>query len=263
MHRATQIFLDARFLCLLIVGVSGSATIFTAQPSGTFTRTGDMTAARSFHTATLLPNGKVVVSGGSKDSRSSLASAELYDPRSETFRPTGDMATGRRGHTSTLLPDGRVLIGGGYSGPATVTASAELFDPSSGTFTATGAMDTGRVGHTAIVLSNGKVLVVGGYGASGYPNVAAPELYDPVTGIFTAAGPYVGRGGCDFCAPATLLADGRVLFPGQYPAQLYDAVSNSFRPGGNDDLRSLHGHSADERKSSVRWWRANRQVVQC
>jgi hypothetical protein len=93
-------------------------------------------------------------------------------------------------------------------------------------------MDMARVGHTAILLSNGKVLVVGGYGASGYPNVAGAELYDPVTGIFAAAGPYVGRGGCDFCAPATLLADGRVLFPGQYPAQLYDAVSNAFRPGG-------------------------------
>jgi hypothetical protein len=231
MRRATQTLLDARFLCLLIVGVSGGATVF-AQPSGTFTRTGDMTAARSFHTATLLPDGRVVVAGGSTDSRSSLTSAELYDPRSGTFRPTGDMTTGRRGHTSTLLPDGRILLAGGYSGPGTPAASAELFDPSSGTFKATGAMETARVGHTAIVLSNGKVLVVGGYGTSGYPNVAAAELYDPLTGTFTAAGPYVGRGGCDFCAPATLLADGRVLFPGQYPAQLFDASSNSFSADG-------------------------------
>src|SRR6185436_10808944 len=51
-------------------------------------------------------------------------------------------------------------------------------------------------------------------------------------GTFSAAGAYVGRGGCDFCAPAVLLADGTVLFPGQSPAQVYDPVSNTFSPSG-------------------------------
>jgi hypothetical protein len=61
-----------------------------------------------------------------------------------------------------------------------------------------------------------------------YPNVAPAELYDPVSGTFASAASYVGRGGCDFCAPSVLLADGTALFPGQYPAQLYDPPSDVF-----------------------------------
>ena len=74
--------------------------------------------------------------------------------------------------------------------------------------------------------------MVGGYGAPGYPDLAPAELYDPISGTFSAGGVYVGRGGCDFCAPATLLADGTVLFPGQHPAQIYDPVTNTFSVAG-------------------------------
>jgi hypothetical protein len=76
------------------------------------------------------------------------------------------------------------------------------------------------------------VLIVGGYGANSYPNIAPAELYDPVTGTFAAAGTYVGRDGCDFCAPSVALSDGSVLFPGQYPAQLYHPANDVFSPIG-------------------------------
>jgi hypothetical protein len=89
-----------------------------------------------------------------------------------------------------------------------------------------------RGGHTAILLPTGKVLIVGGYGTHSYPDIAPAELFDPASETFSAAGAYVGRGGCDFCAPSILLPDGTVLFPGQYPAQLYDPATDSFRPGG-------------------------------
>ena len=218
--------LHAGFVALLILGAAASATIATAQVAGTFTRAGDMTTARSNHTATLLPDGKVLIAGGD-----GLASAELFDPATGTFSRTGDMAVARRGHTATLLADGRVLIAGG--GPAgEPVARAELYDYSTGTFTATGSMITPRGWHTAILLPNGKVMMVGGNGTAGYPTTAAAELYDPATGMFTASGSYVALGACDFCAPATLLSDGKVLFAGQYPAQLYDPVSDSFSPTG-------------------------------
>ena len=73
--------------------------------------------ARDFHTATLLPNGKVLVAGGANGS-GFLASAELYDPATGTWSATGSLNTARYQHTATLLADGKVLVvgGGGNSG---------------------------------------------------------------------------------------------------------------------------------------------------
>jgi hypothetical protein len=236
-HKVFNVPFRRHVLLLLVMEAFAGATIATAQSSGMFTRTGNMTTARSFHTATLLPSGKVFVAGGTQSTALSggsviLASADLYDPDAGAFSPAGDMTTARRMHTSTLLADGRVLIAGGWGASGGAVASAELYDPSTGNFTATGNMITARGDHTAILLPTGKVLMVGGYGTAGFPNVAPAELYDPASGTFIATGPYVGRGGCDFCAPATLLPDGTVLFPGQYPAQLYDPIRDTFRAAG-------------------------------
>jgi hypothetical protein len=179
----------------------------------------------------LLPDRRVLIAGGGSGNNSILTSTEIYDPDTGTFRAAASMTVARRMHTATLLPDDRVLIVGGY-GAGGALASAELFDPGTGTFTPTGSLNSARGGHTAILLSTGKVLIVGGYGWNTFPNVAAAELYDPVSGTFASAGSYVGRGGCDFCAPSVLLSDGAVLFPGQYPAQIYDATRDAFGPIG-------------------------------
>ena len=96
-----------------------------ARGANTFTSTSPLATARYLHTATLLPNGKVLVAGGYGNS-GSLASAELYDPATGTWSATGPLATARREHTATLLPNGKVLVGGyGNSGSL---ASAELYD---------------------------------------------------------------------------------------------------------------------------------------
>ena len=88
--------------------------------TGTFTPTGNMTAARSNHTATLLPDGRVLIAGGvavdyvyGVSDASDWANAELYDPSTGTFAATANMTTPRSDHIATLLPDGRVLIVGG------------------------------------------------------------------------------------------------------------------------------------------------------
>ena len=85
-----------------------------------------MSIARDWNTATLLADGRVLVSGG--DSPGTAATAELYDPDSGSFTRTGSMSSGREGQTATLLPDGRVLITGGHVG-STSTAGAELYKP--------------------------------------------------------------------------------------------------------------------------------------
>jgi WD40 repeat protein len=86
------------------------------------------------HTATLLPNGKVLVAGGTAASNG--RAAELFDAPSGTWSFTGYLNTPHSGHTATLLPDGKVLVAGGVNDE---TASAELYDSVTGTWTVTGA----------------------------------------------------------------------------------------------------------------------------
>jgi hypothetical protein len=96
--------------------------------TGKFTSTGSMTDSRRWHTATLLLNGRVLLSGGWKSSSASLSSAESYDPASGTFSAATSMKVARCLQTATLLPDGRVLVSGGEDGSAS-TATAELYQP--------------------------------------------------------------------------------------------------------------------------------------
>ena len=91
-----------------------SAVIYDPT-AGTWSVTGSMGADREDFTATLLPNGKVLVAGGFSNSSFSN-SAELYDPATGTWSVTGALARGRTGHTATLLPNGKVLVAGGFWG---------------------------------------------------------------------------------------------------------------------------------------------------
>lgn len=183
--------------------------IFGAAPTAgaAFATAPAMGTPRSGHTATLLPDGKVLVAGGF-DGAAYLSTAEIYDPFKRTFAATGSMAVPRSAHTALLLPNGKVLIAGGFNG-ATLS-SAELYDPVSRTFTATGSMSAARSSHTATLLQNGKVLVAGGAGDAG--SLAAAELYDPSgAGTFASA---ASMGTARARHTATLLASGNVLIAG-------------------------------------------------
>ena len=157
--------------------------------TGTFTATGSMADPRGNHTAILLADGRVLITGGTGDGTTSHASAELYDPKTGTFTATGSMAA-RTFHDATKLGDGRVLVTGGdpagwlYDGP--FLASADIYDPKTGTFTETGSMASRRTYHTATLLADGRVLVTAGYGDTG--PLASAEIYDPKTGTFAPTG---------------------------------------------------------------------------
>jgi hypothetical protein len=110
---------------------------------GVVSRIQDMTASRAAHTATLLPDGRVLITGG----LTGLASTEIFDPTTETFTPAGNLSVARAGHSATLLSNGKVLIAGGYNG--SYLASAELYDPVAKRFTPASAMTAARSGHVA------------------------------------------------------------------------------------------------------------------
>jgi hypothetical protein len=172
--------------------------------------TGKMLTARSEDTATLLTNGKVLITGGLGGV--ALATAELYDPTTQTFSATGSMATARNYHTATLLTTepntGNVLVAGGNS----KNAVAELYDPVMGGFSTTSAMTSTRQRHTATLLSDGTVLMAGGSEFDSNVDIlGAAELFDPNSGTFTGTG---GMLTPRIVHTATLLKDGTVLVTG-------------------------------------------------
>src|SRR5262249_28387836 len=238
-----------------------------------WTYTGSLNVARSGHTATLLPNGKVLVVGGSDTAElydpaagkwiltgnpnvggcATLLTtgkvllvgdggrAELYDPATETFTITGNMNEQASCYTATLLPNGQELITPFFFSNGPVSATPELSDPPTGTFTSTGRFADNAadqsMDYTAALLPNGKVLIA----------VPIAQLYDPVSGTFSLTGPMIapferyGR-------TATLLRNGKVLLAGgaddfgrHRNAELYDPSSGTFTATGDMNIgRAWH-----------------------
>jgi N-acetylneuraminic acid mutarotase len=190
--------------------------------TNSFTPTGALLTGRYAHTATMLANGKVLVSGGFggpgstiQSGGAALASAEIYDPTAGTWTATGSMNSPRMNHTATLLPSGKVLVAGGSNGTAT-TASAEVYDPTSRTWTVVASMTTPRQSQGAVGLSNGTVLVVGGLNdaSSAVIGVGSLEVYDPTANTWTSTGAMVTARQFFVLSP---LGDGRILLDGGMP----------------------------------------------
>jgi hypothetical protein len=133
--------MDSKRFCVASVILFTLLTLWApVAKAGSFTATGSMAFARRRHTATLLANGKVLVTGGA-NATGTLTTAELYNPATGTFTRTGNMRIARAGHTATRLANGTVLITGGTNATGT-PATAELYNPATGTFAPTGTMKT-------------------------------------------------------------------------------------------------------------------------
>jgi hypothetical protein len=227
-------------LPLLFWGAAGHSAVALAQSSGTFTATGNMITPRYGHTATLLPNGKVLIAGAAWP----LVSAEIYDPQTGTFSSTGDMTVPLAQLAATLLPNGQVLIVGVRIVGVNVDNSwvrrleAEIYYPATGTFSPAGNVDNPQVVcAVATSLIDGKVLVgVGTWsppaGALGVP----PYLYDPTSATFAATGQYATKDNLDedVCPTDVLLADGKVLTTWEsWKAEIYTPATGTYLPTGD------------------------------
>jgi len=228
-------------------GALASTELYDPQ-TGTWSSTGGMTINRSSYNGlglmtTVLPNGRVLVAGGSSGS-STLTSAELYCPEMPgvpgTWASTGSMVNGFIGGRAVALASGpnagKILVTGRGVVGSSAVLSAQLYNPASGTWANTGAPSQIRDSHTTIRLPNGKVLIAGGYlHTGGFWNTA--DLYDPDTGTWTLTGSLATARGDH---TATLLPNGKVLVAGgnfnsagTTSAELYDPATGAWTSTGS------------------------------
>jgi len=194
-----------------------------------------MNAGRYLHTATLLENGQVLVTGGgdlSTGSLTGLSGAEIYDPATDSWSAASPMSAGRYSHTATLLANGTVLVAGGGCGSDCYLSSAEVFDPATRTWSPVGGLKLPRDRHQTARLPDGRVLVAGGR-VTGFGSTSSAEVYDPATRSFTGA--------AAMATPrqlhtATAGPGGRIVVAGGAPltdsAEAYDPAAGAWAPIG-------------------------------
>jgi hypothetical protein len=209
----------------------------------TFATVGPMKRKRAWHSATLLPDGRVLIVGGAgdyilKEKTPLEASAEIFDPASGEFREIAPPSSGRMYQSATLLPSGTVLVAAGYSVfdgifPAKPVSTAEIFEPATETFRKVADLVLPRGDHVAQVLPNGTVLLAGG---SNFSTTA--ELFDPETETSRLAGGEMSS--LRVFARGVALPSGKVLISGGAKAHgfggplrdadVYDPVTETFQP---------------------------------
>jgi hypothetical protein len=189
-----------------------------------------MKTPRSRHTSTLLPNGKVLVTGGRTAEGVGLTGAEVYDPSTNSWQVVSPMRTSRSSHTATLLPDGKVLV------TSSCDTSVELYDPTRNLWLNVGPLAIGRAHSAATLLPNSKVLLSGGGACRAFFYPADSELYDLNTQTWSTAGPLIANRGLH---TATSLLDGKVLVAGGQSswgtlasAEFYDPATDSWTNTG-------------------------------
>src|SRR6266508_3781210 len=176
---------------LLIGGESAggglnTASIWNPSTNTTTTLSATLNSGRAWHTATVLPDGFVLILGGLGNNEQVVSTAELFDPATQTFTnlpSTG--VTPRAHHSATLLSDGHVLIAGGVDANGQALQTAELWDALEPSSASISAPTSTRRDHSATLLPDGRVLLWGGSDGAGSP-LDNGDIFDATAQRFTA-----------------------------------------------------------------------------
>ncbi|MBK8096667.1 MAG: hypothetical protein IPK26_06140 [Planctomycetes bacterium] len=188
-----------------IVSPAANATTAIFSPLTRTLRAGPfLSLPRAFHASILLPNGKVLISGGSTTNAAGTATCDLYDPANDSIVPVASMNFPRMGHRLSLLPNGRVLATGGFADfqnaasnwaarLGTAQSTTEVYDPIADVWTVGPSMASRRAGHAQVTLLDGRILVIAGVSGGTTINVSGTLVQIPT---YTQS--------CEFLDPTTL-----------------------------------------------------------
>jgi RHS repeat-associated protein len=189
----------------LLVGGEGPrgvvATVTIAHDGGITPLPTGLLHARAWHTATMLPDGRILIHGGLGSNGRVVLQSEIFDPSTRTFAHVATGLSPRAHHTATLLTEGQIVIIGGISAGSDVLPTAEMWDPNTGAITVIeDHLNRGRGRHSATLLGDGRVLIAGGVDPHG-SIVQDTEMFDPVARSFSSEFPSPD----DTSDPATLM----------------------------------------------------------
>ncbi len=238
------------------------ATVTVRDYGTTVTQSSQPADGYDYHTASLLPDGSVLIVGGTGATEPMHRASLRFIPSTNSYQADAPLQTARMGHVAFTLPGGKIIVAGGQDPTVPGSAfdpvfkSSEIYDPATKTFTAGPDMNFPRRHHVATPLPDGRVLITGGIQlrGTGFGASMNTEIYDPSANKFLA-GNTMNEG--RWLHTATLLQDGRVLIVGGRStnctgtcpnfalnsAEIFDPATGNFTPTGALNI-SRHSHTA-------------------